>query len=65
MQPTQEQYVMTVADAANMLGVSLPTAYDLTERADFTALVRIGKRKLILRHLFMEWLEKQAMRSGA
>jgi len=52
--------VMNVAEVANMLGISKPSVYDMTERADFTALVRIGKRKLILTHKFIEWLEAQA-----
>ena len=56
----QEKPVMSVTEVANMLGVSKPTVYDITERGDFPALVRIGKRKLILRHKFMEWLELQA-----
>ena len=55
-----EKYSMTVVEAATMLGVSKPIMYDITERADFTALVRIGRRKIILRHKFMEWLESQA-----
>jgi len=57
----QEKPVMSVAEVAEMLGISRPTVYDITERGDFPALVRIGKRKLILRQKFMEWLDKQAM----
>jgi len=60
VQATQEKLVMTVSEMATLLGISRPTAYDLTERADFTALIRIGKRKLILRHKLMEWLENEA-----
>jgi len=57
----QEKAVMSVAEVAAMLGVSKPTVYDLVERANFNALVRIGKRKLILRHKFIDWLEKEAV----
>ena len=56
----QEKTVLSVKEAAKLLGVSPPTFYVLCERADFDALVRIGKRKLILRHRLMDWLENQA-----
>jgi excisionase family DNA binding protein len=56
----QEKPVLTVAEVAEMLGVSKPTVYDLVEREDFNALIRIGRWKLILRHKFIEWLEKEA-----
>jgi excisionase family DNA binding protein len=59
-QITQERPTMTVKDAANLIGVSAPTMYDITERADFTALVKIGRKKLILRKRFLEWLDRQA-----
>ena len=64
MQTNEKKHVMNISEVAAMLGVSRPTAYDLTERDDFTALVRIGRRKLILRHKFMEWLENQAIQNG-
>ncbi|MCL2357385.1 MAG: helix-turn-helix domain-containing protein [Defluviitaleaceae bacterium] len=59
----QEKTVITVAEAAEILGVSRPTVYDLCERSDFPAL-RIEKRKLILRQKFMLWLESQAGQGG-
>ena len=64
MQTAQDQtIVITVTQAANLLGISRPTMYELTERKDFNALVRIGKRKLILLSHFYKWLEKQANNS--
>ena len=51
---------MTVQEAAALIGISAPTMYELTEREDFTALIRIGRRKLVLRAKLMEWLEAQA-----
>ena len=55
MRPT-----MTVQEAAALIGISAPTMYELTERPDFTALIRIGRRKLVLRAKLLEWLESQA-----
>jgi len=55
-----EKPTLTVQEAANLIGVSAPTMYDITERADFTALIRVGRKKLILRTRFLEWLEAQA-----
>jgi len=55
-----ERPTLTVQEAASLIGVSPPTMYDITERADFTALIRVGRKKLILRTRFLEWLEAQA-----
>lgn len=62
--PHEIPKVISVPEAATMLGVSRPTMYDLTEREDFNALVRIGKRKLILMHRFTDWLNSQADKGG-
>jgi predicted DNA-binding transcriptional regulator AlpA len=56
----QEKATFTVREAANVVGISLPVMYDLTERSDFNALIRIGWRKLILKSRFMKWLDQQA-----
>ena len=55
-----ERPTLTVQEAASLIGVSAPTMYDITERSDFTALIRVGRKKLILRTRFLEWLEAQA-----
>ena len=55
-----ERPTLTVQEAASLIGVSAPTMYDITERADFNALIRVGRKKLILRTRFMEWLEAHA-----
>jgi len=47
-----ERPTLTVQEAASLIGVSAPTMYDITERADFTALIRVGRKKLILRTRF-------------
>ena len=60
MQSITEKPTMSVTEAANFLGISAPTMYALTEQEGFTALIRVGKRKLVLRSKLLEWLEAQA-----
>jgi len=55
-----DKATMTVIEMAEVLGVSKVTAYDITERADFTALLRVGRKKLILTDKFYEWLDQCA-----
>ena len=57
-----ERPTLTVQEAASLIGVSAPTMYDITERADFSALIRVGRKKLILREKFLAWLELQTER---
>jgi hypothetical protein len=54
-----ERLTLTVKEAAYLAGLSLPIMYGITERQDFTALIRIGRKKLILKRKFLEWLEEQ------
>ena len=59
----QERATLTVKEAAQFIGVSPPTMYEITRRADFTGLIRVGvtnRRKLILKSGLMKWLENQA-----
>ena len=60
MQNITEKPTMSVTEAANLLGISAPTMYAITDREDFTALIRIGRRKLVLRTKLLEWLDAQA-----
>lgn len=55
---------LTVKEAAAILGVCLAKMYDITERADFDALLRMGRKKVILTHKFYAWLERQAQAGG-
>lgn len=50
---------MSVNDAAEAIGVSRPTMYQLIERTDFPK-IRVGRRIIIPRRSFEEWLEKEA-----
>ena len=61
MSNATDKPTMSVTEAANLLGISAPTMYTITERNDFTALIRVGRRKLVLREKLLEWLEAQAL----
>ena len=63
MPSTNDKPTMSVTEAANFMGISAPTMYAITEREDFTALIRVGRRKLVLRAKLLEWLEAQAQSS--
>ena len=54
-----EKSTLQVKEAAALLGVSLPTMYDITERADFFPLIRVGRRKLIVTDRFKQWIDIQ------
>ena len=64
MSAVSERPTMSITEAANLLGISAPTMYALAEREDFTALIRVGRRKLVLRSKLLEWLEKQTSNEG-
>ena len=64
MENANERPTMSVTEAANLLGISAPTMYAITDRDDFTALIRVGSRKLVLRTKLLEWLEAQALSSN-
>ena len=59
-----ERKTLTVKEAAEIVGISLPTMYAVTERDDFTALVQIGRRKIILPDKLYAWLDEQAGKRG-
>ena len=53
-----EKLTMTVREMAATMGISLPTAYNLTEREGFPV-IRVGKKKVIPTEQLMKWLEKE------
>ena len=53
---------VSVAEAADLLGLSRPTVYQLTHRADFPA-VRVGGRVHVPVDGLRAWLEQQAQNS--
>ena len=54
-----EKLVLSVTETAKILGISLPTAYALTHRADFPAF-HIGRRALVDRAGLEQWISAQA-----
>lgn len=54
-----EKLALTVNEAAELLGVSRCTVYNLIHRADFPTL-KVGGRRLISRALLARWVEQQA-----
>lgn len=64
MENTREKLTLSVAEAAQMLGISAPKAYELTHRADFPAF-RIGNRTLVSRRLLEKWVDREAGGDGA
>lgn len=49
---------LTVKETAVLLGVSLPTAYELAKRKDFPAM-RFGRKILVSRYRLEEWVDSQ------
>ena len=56
---TADKIALSVAEAAELLGVSPPTVYKLIRRADFPAF-KVGTRTLISRSKLEEWVAAQA-----
>jgi len=56
---SDQKYTLTVREFAQRLGVSMPTAYQLCNRADFP-LLRIGRRMLIPVERLEEWIRAHA-----
>lgn len=55
--------VYSVKDVANILGISLPGAYELARRADFPA-IRVSPRRIVVPAASFEaWLQKEATHS--
>lgn len=50
---------LSVQETAELLGVSVPTVYQLVGRTDFPS-VKIGRRTVINRRLLQRWLDAQA-----
>ena len=53
-----ERLTMSVAEAADQLGISLKSAYILTHRHDFPT-IKIGRRTRISRDGLREWVRTQ------
>ncbi len=52
--------VLNLKETAQLLGISMPTVYQLARRDDFPA-IRISARRIVVPSASLEaWLEKQA-----
>ena len=58
-----EPATMSVKDLINELGVSLPVAYSLVKSRGFPT-IRVGRRILIPRDEFKEWLKNNTIKEG-
>ena len=59
-----EKIALDVAEAAELLGVSRPTMYNICNRSDFTATFKIGSRTKISREGLIEWVRRQTDDAG-
>ena len=55
---------LTVSDISCILGISKPNAYDLCHSNNFPA-VKIGKRLIVPKLAFVEWLKNPKIFKGA
>ena len=53
-----ERLVLTIPEAAELLGISKNLMYQLARREDFPIFL-VGTRKLIPKQAFYKWVEKQ------
>ena len=54
----EEKLLLSVEEAADLLGICSKAVYTLTHRADFPT-VQLGRRRLISRAGLCEWVRKQ------
>lgn len=54
---------ITVRDLADMLHISMPTAYAITEKQGFPV-VRVGRKKIIPLAELEKWLSEEAQRGA-
>ena len=53
-----QRLAVSIDEAAHLLSISRPVAYDLTKRSDFPSF-RIGKRVLVNVRALQDWLDEQ------
>lgn len=54
-----EKLALDVSEAAELLGVSKPTMYNICAGSDFTAMFKIGTRTKISREGLEDWVRQQ------
>lgn len=60
-----EKLTLSVTEAAEALGISRRSMYELLNREDFPAALKIGRRRLISKELLAEWVRIQAQKEAA
>ena len=60
-----EKMVLSVTEAAEALGISRRTMYELINREDFPAALKVGRRRLISKELLADWVKAQARKEAA
>lgn len=63
MNEDKEKLAISVREAAELLGISVPTAYELARRADFPAF-HVGRRTLVDRAGLARWVSAQTGRES-
>ena len=59
-----EKLTITVQEFKDMIGVSVVTAYNIVNRADFYPAMRFGRKILINRKALDKWLDEQTQKKG-
>jgi len=62
---TVAELVYNVTEAAEALGISRRSMYELMHREDFPATLKIGRRRLISKELLAQWVRDQAQKESA
>lgn len=57
-----EKLTLSVTEAAEALGISRRSMYELLNCDDFPAALKIGRRRLISTELLAEWVRTQAQK---
>lgn len=56
---TEHKIAVSVSEAAEMLGVSRPTMYEILNRADCKADFKLGSRRLVSVSALKDWIDRQ------
>ncbi len=59
------ELVYSVTEAAEALGISRKTMYELLNRADFPKPLKVGRRRLISKARLAEWVDAQTQKESA
>lgn len=60
----QNKLTVSVAEMADLLSVSKPTAYQIIRRDDFTGAFKVGTKTLVSVKCIQEWIDKQTEAEG-